>query len=196
MLLLDEAGGSARSDLDAPAGDVFALITDTSRLPEWNARIGRVLEPPRRSLAPGVEWVVQMQVFRARWPSRSTTVTCDAGRRQFEYTSRSDDGNPSFAQWRWQVTPLPGQRSRIEVTWRLAPRTFWRRALFARIRRRQFAGEVPASLYALARLLAGQPAAAQPRQCDIVVVRTQCQELKGFAGWVMDCAVPARLREM
>jgi hypothetical protein len=60
------------------------------------------------------------------------------------------------------VTPIPGQRSRTEVTWLVAPRTFWRRALFARLRHRQFAGEVPASLRALAALLA-RPSASQFR---------------------------------
>ena len=43
-LLLTEFGGSVSADVDAPADDVFALLTDTSRLPEWNTRIRRVLE--------------------------------------------------------------------------------------------------------------------------------------------------------
>ena len=80
-----------------PADDVFALLTDTSRLPEWNTRIRRVLEPAPAPLAPGAEWVVQMQVAGARWPSRSTAVTHDPGQRLFEHTSRSDDGNPARA---------------------------------------------------------------------------------------------------
>jgi uncharacterized protein YndB with AHSA1/START domain len=153
-LLLTEFGGSVSADVDAPADDVFALLTDTSRLPEWNARIRRVLEPAPAPLAPGVEWVVQMQVAGARWPSRSTAVTCDPGQRVFEHTSRSDDGNPARALWRWQVTPIPAQRSRIEVSWHVSPRTFWRRALFGKLRRRQMGDEVPDSLTALATLLA------------------------------------------
>ena len=52
-LLLTEFGGSVSADVDAPADDVFALLTDTSRLPEWNARIRRVLEPAPAPLAPG-----------------------------------------------------------------------------------------------------------------------------------------------
>jgi uncharacterized protein YndB with AHSA1/START domain len=153
-LLLTEFGGSVSADVDAPADEVFALLTDTSRLPEWNTRIRRVLEPARRPLAPGAEWVVQMQVPGARWPSRSTAVTYDPGRHLFEHTSRSDDGNPSSALWRWRVTPIPHQRSRIDVSWHVAPRSFWRRALFGKLRRRQMGDEVPASLHALAALLA------------------------------------------
>ena len=119
----------------------------------WNTRIRRVLEPAPAPLTPGAEWVVQMQVAGARWPSRSTAVTCDPGQRVFEHTSRSDDGNPARALWRWQVTPLPGQHSRIEVSWLVSPRTFWRRALLGKLRRRQMGDEVPASLAALAALL-------------------------------------------
>jgi uncharacterized protein YndB with AHSA1/START domain len=96
-LLLTEFGGSVSAAVDAPADDVFALLTDTSRLPEWNTRIRRVLEPAPAPLAPGAEWVVQMQVAGARWPSRSTAVTHDPGQRLFEHTSRSDDGNPARA---------------------------------------------------------------------------------------------------
>ena len=36
-LVLTEFGGSVSADVDAPADDVFALLTDTSRLPEWNS---------------------------------------------------------------------------------------------------------------------------------------------------------------
>ena len=113
-LLLTEFGGSVSADVDAPADDVFALLTDTSRLPEWNARIRRVLEPAPPPLAPGVEWVVQMQVAGARWPSRSTAVTCDPGLRVFEHTSRSDDGNPARALW-------PGLRRRPPSAGRTVP---------------------------------------------------------------------------
>jgi uncharacterized protein YndB with AHSA1/START domain len=151
-LLLTEFGGSASADVDARADEVFALLTDISRLPRWNTRIRRVLESARRPLAPGVEWVVQMQVSGARWPSRSTAVTYDPGQLVFEYTTRSDDGNPTSALWRWKVTPIPGQRSRIEVSWHVAPRTFWRRALFGKLRRRQMGDEVTASLRALGAL--------------------------------------------
>jgi hypothetical protein len=51
------------------------------------------------------------------------------------------------------VTPIPDQRSRIEVSWLVSPRTFWRRALFGKLRRRQMGDEVPDSLRALATLL-------------------------------------------
>src|SRR5439155_25938385 len=87
-LLLTEFGGSVSADVDAPAAAVFALLTDTSRLPEWNARIRRVLDPAPAPLAPGVEWLVQMQVAGARWPRRPSAVTRDPGQPVFRPTSR------------------------------------------------------------------------------------------------------------
>lgn len=57
-LLLIEFGGAASADVDAPADQVFAAITDIARLREWNARMRRVLERAALPLEPGVEWVV------------------------------------------------------------------------------------------------------------------------------------------
>jgi hypothetical protein len=70
--------------------------------------------------------------------------------RRFEYRTQTDDGNPSFTNWSWQVEPRE-QGCRVSVDWALHPATFWRRVLFARVRARQLARtEVPASLAALA----------------------------------------------
>ena len=101
-----------------------------------------------------------MQVAPAWWPSRSTVVTYDPGQRLFEHTSRSDDGNPTSVLWRWQVTSIPDQRSRINVTWLGTPRTFWAARVVRRLRCRQISDELPASLGALAALLIRSSATA------------------------------------
>lgn len=148
-MLLNEFDGRADVTIEADPADVFTTITAIDRLPEWNARITAVLEPPsNRTLPAGTEWVVQITVPAARWASRSRVVTCDAGRGYFEHVSRSDDGNPSDVLWRWSVSPDP-QGTKVTVEWDVHVRTFWRRLLFARLRRRQLAVEVPASLAAL-----------------------------------------------
>lgn len=79
--------------------------------------------------------------------------------RRFVYQSRTDDGNPSYARWRWEVSDH-ADGSQVSVTWELHPVTFWRRVLLVRIRSRQLARtEIPASLAALARaVLDAQPA--------------------------------------
>ena len=149
-MLLNEFHGSATAVTAAERDDVFATITDIGRLPEWNARVESLIEGPETPLRPDVEWKVQMAVPPgARWVSRSRVINVDAERGRFEYMSQSDDGNPSFVTWSWTVTAEPAG-TRVTVEWDVHPRTFWRRLLFARLRRRQLAREVPASLDALA----------------------------------------------
>lgn len=133
---------------------VFALATDVVRLPQWNRAVTRVLEAPA-VLEPGAEWVVMVKPAGwPSWPSRSRVREIDQAGRAFAYRSQTDDGNPSYSDWRWHVAPEAGGGSRVTVSWELHPQTFWRRHLFARLRRRSLAKtEVPASVAALARLL-------------------------------------------
>jgi hypothetical protein len=65
--------------------------------------------------------------------------------RRFAHTSCSDDGNPSFAYWTWELAPTDAG-TRITVSWELQPKTFWRKWLLARIRHRQLKNEVGTSL--------------------------------------------------
>jgi hypothetical protein len=80
-----------------------------------------------------------------KWPSRAHALTVDRAELSFEHRSCSDDGNPSYALWSWQVSPA-GHGSRLTVTWAVYPRSFWRKLLIARIRRPLLADEVKASL--------------------------------------------------
>jgi uncharacterized protein YndB with AHSA1/START domain len=133
----------------APPGDVFSLITTPERLPEWNGAIVRVVDAPDK-LRSGAEWVVQLSALGQSWPSRSTVVDIDPQTRHFAYRSRTDDGNPSYADWSWQVADAPGG-CEVTVSCALHPVTFWRRALLARVRAWQLQRrELPASLRALA----------------------------------------------
>ncbi|MGH9033974.1 MAG: SRPBCC family protein [Acidimicrobiia bacterium] len=141
--------GSAETTVAAPPDDVFALITAIDRLPEWNAIMTGVVERPAE-LAPGAEWVVGFHALGRSWNSRSRVDEVDRARRVFQYRSRTDDDNPSYTVWRWQVDP-DGDGSRITLGWDLEPKTFWRRVLIAHVRNRQLRSEVPASLDALAR---------------------------------------------
>jgi len=154
IILTRHFEGATDAVLDAPAPDVFAALTDIDRLPTWNAHIERVLEPASAPLDEGVEWVVRMRAMGTTWPSRARVLVHDPVAYRFEHVSRSDDGNPSWADWRWQVTPLPDGRSRLSVSWAVNPRTFWRQLLFSKIRHAQLDEEVPASLAALARTVA------------------------------------------
>ncbi len=148
--------GTAAATVSSPASDVFGLLTDIDRLPEWNTIITKVLERPP-TLSPGSEWVVQLKAMGNSWASRSTIEEYDPGRCVFAYRSRTDDGNPSYALWRWTVEPAAEGGSRVTVSWELHPKTFWRRALLVRIRSHQLQHEVSASVGALAHVLPEAP---------------------------------------
>jgi hypothetical protein len=156
-MLLHEFHGAADVLVDADPAEVFASVTDIGRLPAWNAHIRRVLEDPEKALADGVEWVVLMSAMGTTWRSRSRVSLHDPVARRFEHITHTDDGNPTWLEWRWRVDPASTGGTRLAVTWSGHPRTFWRKAVFAKIRRRQLAAEVPTSLAALAHSLVPAP---------------------------------------
>jgi len=147
--LVTEFRNSASAVFDAAPTDVFGAVTDIDRLPEWNAHVPRVVERPGRPLGEGVEWVVRINAMGTHWHSRARVLTYDPTAMRFEHRSCSDDGNPSYGVWHWQVTPTPDGRARLDVAWEIHPKTFWRRALFSKIRRSQLPNEVSGSLVAL-----------------------------------------------
>jgi hypothetical protein len=151
-----KTSGRVSQVLPGEASAAFGAITDLARLPEWNAKMTRVVTLPEH-LGVGVEWVVEFAVFRRRWKSRSRVESINADTLRFAHRTQTDDGNPSFSDWRWDVEPL-NDGCRVTVSWDLHPVTFWRRVLLARIRNYQLGRtEVPASLAALSRTLSTHP---------------------------------------
>lgn len=153
---VDGMAGSANVSTVVPASAnaVFATLTDIVRLPEWNRAMTAVIEQPDR-LETGSEWAVEFHALGQTWRSRSVVEDIDLAGRRFVYRSGTDDGNPSYALWTWEVTD-DGVGSRVSVTWALHPATFWRRVLLAPIRARQLARtEIPASLAALTSAVCG-----------------------------------------
>jgi uncharacterized protein YndB with AHSA1/START domain len=147
-MFLTEFHGSETVQLTASAAEVFDVLVDVDRLPEWNAHVHHVIERPGRPLAAGVEWVVQMRAMGGKWPSRARAISVDPIALTFEHKSQSDDGNPSYAIWSWQVQPT-GHGSSLTVTWAVYPKSFWRKLLLARVRRPGLADEVKNSLAGL-----------------------------------------------
>ena len=130
-----ELHASASRTVPATPDEVFDLITSVDRLPEWNAHLPKVVQPGLLC-DEGDEWVMEIHALGSHWNSRSTVIERDPTAHRFVYRSRSDDGNPSYALWTWELTSVD-EGTRISVRWSLRPRTFWRKALFARIRHRQ-----------------------------------------------------------
>jgi uncharacterized protein YndB with AHSA1/START domain len=142
-----KANTSATAVVDATPDAVFELLADVDRLPEWNSIIRRVLRRPDEMI-PGAEWVVEMQSMGQTWSSRSRLESIDRANRRISYRSGTDDDNPSYTVWHWEIRPDPAG-SMVEVRWDLNPRTFWRRHLIVHLRRRALAKEVPSSIEAL-----------------------------------------------
>lgn len=137
----------ATTVVDAPPALVFERITDIDRLPDWNTEIHDVVERPA-ALRPGAEWVVEIRAMKQHWNSRSRLVELEAGEGRFAYRSQTDDGNPSYADWRWQLTPVPSG-TRVDVEVDIRPRTFWRMHLFSKMRRASLAKAMQRSLRTL-----------------------------------------------
>jgi len=123
---------SASRIVAGSADEVFKVITDISRLPEWNRAITAVIERPEH-LYEGAQWTVEICALGRTWHSRSTVETLDPIGRCFAYRSAPDDGNPSFALWTWVVAPHH-DGTLVTVASELHPLTFVRRVLLVHIR--------------------------------------------------------------
>jgi uncharacterized protein YndB with AHSA1/START domain len=159
---VNEFHGSACMAMVASAADVFEVISDLDRLPEWNRAIERVVERPA-ALEPGAEWVVVMHPEHLpRWRSRSHVEALEPDRR-FVYRSHTDDDNPSFAVWQWDLTPAGDDGVEVTVRWEGHPKTIGRKLLGAPMRSRMLTREVVTSLAAVrARVEAGRPEGDHP----------------------------------
>jgi uncharacterized protein YndB with AHSA1/START domain len=133
--------------VSAPPARVFSLVSDPSRLPEWNSAITEVVEAPPR-LAVGSSWKIRLHALGQTWVSESRVTTLDPTTGTFSYRSRTDDGNPSYADWEWQVEP-DGDGAQVTVGVELHPTTFWRKHLLVRIRQPALRKEMVGSLRAL-----------------------------------------------
>ena len=146
---------SCSTVLSAPSDHVFGFLVHIASLPQWNSAMTRVVESPTR-LGAGSQWVVEFRVFGRKWRSRSTVQVLDESAGRFAYRSATDDGNPSYSEWLWQVTAHPDGCT-VDVKLALFPKTFWRRVLLARIRLHQLRAEVASSMDALASSVAACP---------------------------------------
>jgi hypothetical protein len=150
---MQEFHGQASVHVDVSPDAAFALVTDVDRLPSWNRAIEAVVERPAE-LASGSEWTVKMHPPRLpAWFSVSHVEALDPGARRFTYRTRNADGNPSYVNWSWEVSPA-ADGADVTVTWDCHLKTLDRKLLAGPMRKRQLAREVPASLAALTTALA------------------------------------------
>ena len=142
--------GEATLRIASPAATVFDVITDVDGLPEWNDAIEKVLVPAPE-LVPGASWTVQVHPPHVPpWGSVSTVTAIDPEAHLFQYRTRHINGNPSWADWTWRITPATEGESDVSVSWDVVLNTADRRLLAGPLRKRQLLREVPKSLEALA----------------------------------------------
>jgi uncharacterized protein YndB with AHSA1/START domain len=139
---------STARDIAAPPDAVFELVSNPRELPSWNQAVQRTVVLPEQ-MTPGAQWVIEMRALGQTWQSRSVVLELDREQRRFRYRSGTDDGNPSYAEWTWSVTPS-ASGCRVTVCADLNPATFWRRVLLVHVRARALRRrEIPSSLVAL-----------------------------------------------
>jgi hypothetical protein len=149
---MQEIHGTATGSVNAAPDATFRLITDTGRLPEWNRAIERVVEPAP-DLIQGTEWMVKMHPSRGMtWQSRSRVEEFAKDARRFRYRTWNADGNPSYADWTWEVVPFDSI-AQVNVSWDVYLKTLDRKWLAGPIRQRQLRKEVAESLRALDRTI-------------------------------------------
>lgn len=149
---MKEFHGQASMTIEAATQQVFELVTDLDRLPEWNTAIAELTDRPE-VVTVGSEWTVKMKPPRMpSWGSISRVTELDPEQLRFAYETRNADGNPSSVTWQWQVEPTD-DGARIKVSWDCYLRTADRRLFAGPMRKRQLAREVPGSLAAMAKVL-------------------------------------------
>ena len=85
--------------IEAPAEEVWALLTDLSRMPDWSPELVRMVPLKPGGLRVG-QWYLGVNRRKAVvWPTRSVVAAVEPGRR-LVWDTRS-----SGAQWVWELTP-------------------------------------------------------------------------------------------
>jgi uncharacterized protein YndB with AHSA1/START domain len=89
----------AEATVDAPPEQVWDLLTDLSRLPDWSPELVRMLPLKRGGLRTG-QWYLGITRRKAVvWPTRSVVAVLEPGR------SLAWDTRSSGARWIWELAP-------------------------------------------------------------------------------------------
>ena len=90
----------------APPAKVWALVTDTSRMPEWSPELVRMLPLKGGGLRRG-QWYLGINRRKGVvWPTRNVVGVLEPGR------SLAWDTTSSGARWIWELSPS-GEGTRV-----------------------------------------------------------------------------------
>ncbi|CAN5119567.1 SRPBCC family protein [soil metagenome] len=92
----------ATATVDAPPEQVWALLTDFSRMPSWSPELVRMIPLLRGGLRVGQQYVGINRRKAMIWPTRSVVAVLEPGR------SLAWDTRSSGARWIWEIAPAEG----------------------------------------------------------------------------------------
>ena len=85
--------------IDAPPDQVWDLLTDFARMPEWSPELVKMMPLKRGGLRKG-QWYLGINRRKAVvWPTRSVVAVLEPGR------TLAWDTKSSGARWIWELAP-------------------------------------------------------------------------------------------
>lgn len=96
----------AETVVDAPPAQVWAVLTDFSRMPDWSPELVRMLPLKRGGLRVGQSYLGINRRKAVIWPTRSVVAVLEHGR------ALAWDTRSSGARWIWELAP-DGERTRV-----------------------------------------------------------------------------------
>jgi uncharacterized membrane protein len=97
--------------VDRPTDDVWRLVADYDRDPEWRAGVATMAPSTAGTVRPGTTTAERLRMAGRTWDNTGVVTAVEPGRR---FTWRTTSGVPASGSR--TVTPLPGGRSRVELT--------------------------------------------------------------------------------
>ncbi|MEZ5219179.1 MAG: SRPBCC family protein [Ilumatobacteraceae bacterium] len=113
-----EIAGARTITIAARADDVWRLVADVTRMPEWSPHVRSCRwEPPATGPALGARFTttVALPVVR-RWTNTSTVVRCEPGR-FFGFAVGSDADDPNTV-WEYEFE-ADGERTVVTERWEM-----------------------------------------------------------------------------
>ena len=108
--------GSATIHIDAPPEQVYALISDVTRMGEWSPETAKA-EWIEGATGPavGARFKGSNKSGPFRWSTKPRVEVADAGR-EFAFVTTNGNGERLYTRWRYTLTPSGGGTD-VEESW-------------------------------------------------------------------------------